>query len=109
MKTRLHSLSMALCLVSATALLGTGCAGDRYRQSTGEHIDDSATSLRVKRALGDDIQYKSSMVEVKTFKGTTQLSGFVNTGDQKARAADIAKRVEGVKNVENSITVKDAQ
>ena len=56
MKIQLYSLSMALCLISATALLGTGCAGDRYRQSSGEHIDDSATSSRVKRALSDETQ-----------------------------------------------------
>ena len=109
MKIQLHGLSLAACLATATALLSTGCAGDRYKQSTGEHIDDRATSSRVKSALGDDTQYKYSMVEVKTFKGTTQLSGFVNTRDQKSRAADIANRVEGVKHVENNITVKDAQ
>ena len=82
MKMQLQSLSLAACLVTAAALLSTGCAGDRYRQSTGEHIDDSATSTRVKSALADDTQYKYSMVQVKTFKGTTQLSGFVNTRDQ---------------------------
>ena len=76
MKIQLHSLSLAACLATATALLSTGCAGDRYRQSTGELIDDRATSSRVRRALGDDTQYKYSMVEVNTFKGTTQLIGW---------------------------------
>ncbi|HTD65218.1 MAG TPA: BON domain-containing protein, partial [Candidatus Limnocylindria bacterium] len=90
-----------------TMVTFTGCAGDRYKQSTGEHIDDKATSMRVRSALGDDVQYKYPMVEVKTFKGTSQLSGFVNTRDQKNRASDIAKRVEGVHNVENNITVKE--
>ena len=52
MKIQLYGLSLGLCFVSATALLGTGCAGDRYRQSTGEQIDDSATSSRVKHAGG---------------------------------------------------------
>ena len=52
MKIQLYGLSLGLCLVSATAWLGTGCAGDRYRQSTGEQIDDSATSSRVKHAGG---------------------------------------------------------
>jgi osmotically-inducible protein OsmY len=45
-------------------------------------------------------------VEVKTFKGTVQLSGFVNTSDQKNRAGDIAKQVSGVKEIQNNITVK---
>jgi osmotically-inducible protein OsmY len=108
MKTRMKSIGIAVWLgTSAALVLTSGCAGDRYHQSTGEHIDDKATSMRVKSALGDDAQYKYPMVEVKTFKGTVQLSGFVNTRDQKNRAGDVAKRVEGVHNVENNITVKE--
>lgn len=108
MKTKIQSISMAFWLATSAALvITTGCAGDRYHQSTGEHIDDKATSVRVRSALSDDAQYKYPMVEVKTFKGTVQLSGFVNTRDQKSRAGDLAKKVEGVRNVENNITVKD--
>ncbi len=108
MKTKIQSLSIAIWLATSAALvLTSGCAGDRYRQSTGEHIDDKATSVRAKSALSDDAQYKYPMVEVKTFKGTVQLSGFVNTRDQKSRAGDLAKKVEGVRNVENNITVMD--
>ena len=109
MKTTIHSLGLTVLLATSVLLIGAGgCAGDRYKQSTGEHIDDKATSMRVKSALGDDVEYKYPMVEVKTFKGVTQLSGFVNSRDQKSRAADIAKRVEGVKSIENNITVKGA-
>jgi hyperosmotically inducible periplasmic protein len=108
MKTKLHSIGVAVCLGTAAALLSvTGCAGDRHKQSTGEYIDDKATSLRVKSALHDDVQYKYPQVEVKTFKGNCQLSGFVDTQEQKARAGDIAKRIEGVHNVENKITVNN--
>ena len=108
MKLKIESMAVAIWLGTCTALITTsGCAGDRYHQSTGEHIDDKATSMRVKSALGDDTQYKYPMVQVKTFKGTAQLSGFVNTGEQKSRAGDIAKRVEGVRTVENNITVKE--
>jgi len=108
MKTKMHIVGLVICLVTPAALVGlSGCAGNRYEQSTGEHIDDRATSSRVKEALSDDTQYKYSQVEVKTFKGTVQLSGFVNTRDQKGRAGDIAKRVEGVKDIENNITVKE--
>ncbi len=102
----LGSIGVAAWLGMA-ALIGGGCAGDRYHQSTGEQIDDKGTSMRVKSALGDDSQYKYPMVEVKTFKGTVQLSGFVDTRDQKSKAGDIAKKVEGVKDVVNNITVKD--
>lgn len=108
MKTKMKSIGFAVWLGTCAALVMTsGCAGDRYNQSTGERVDDKAASMRVKSALSDDAQYKYPMVEVKTFKGTAQLSGFVNTRDQKARAGDIAKRIEGVRDVENNITVKE--
>jgi osmotically-inducible protein OsmY len=87
-------------------ILATGCAGDRYDRSTGESIDDSATTGRVKSALGSDNIYKYPDVKVTTFKGRVQLSGFVDNGDQKSKATDIAKRVDGVKDVENHISVK---
>src|SRR4029078_6795345 len=73
----------------------TGCAGDRYTQSTGERIDDKADSGRVRKALSDDTQYKYGDVTVATFKGVVQLSGFVNSRDQKNRAGDLAKKVQG--------------
>ena len=85
----------------------TGCAGDRYTQSTGEHLDDRTTSSRVKKALDADPQYKYAGVDVKTFKATVQLSGFVNTKDQKNRAGELARAVNGVNEVENNITVKE--
>jgi osmotically-inducible protein OsmY len=107
MKTKITTLCLALCLGLPVVITGlTGCAGDRYQRSTGEYIDDKALTMRVKSALGDNPEYKFSDVEVKSFKGTVQLAGFVNTGDQKKKAAQIAEKVQGVKNVENNITVK---
>jgi hyperosmotically inducible protein len=102
-------LSALILSVSALAMAGglMGCAGDRYTQSTGEHIDDKAESSRVRSALNEDTQYKYEDVKVQTFKGVVQLSGFVNSRDQKNRAGDLAKKVQGVKDVENNITVKE--
>ncbi len=100
-------MGLAICLGVATAVTGlTGCAGSRSQRSTGESIDDTATTARVKSALHGDAQYKYPDVEVHTFKGTTQLSGFVASGEQKSRASTIARGVEGVRNVENNITIK---
>jgi hyperosmotically inducible periplasmic protein len=100
-------LGLAFCLGALPlATMVTGCAGDKYHQSTGEAIDDKGVSTRVKSALSNDAQYKYDGVEVTTFKGTVQLSGFVDTSAQKSRAADLAKGVEGVKDLENNITVK---
>jgi len=88
-------------------LITTGCAGDRYHESTGESIDDSAITVRVKGALGGDSQYKYDDVRVTTFKGTVQLSGFVSNRDARNHAGDLAKNTEGVKQVENSIALKE--
>jgi len=96
----------ALLGAGFTTITFTGCAGNQYERSTGESIDDRATTTRVKSALGGDSQYKYSDVKVTTFKGTVQLSGFVDTRDQKSRATDLAKNVTGVRDVVNNISVK---
>lgn len=101
----IKTLCIAFALaVSAVAGL-SGCAGDRYHESSGEYVDDTSLTARVKSALGDD-SYKYPDVKVTTFKGTVQLSGFVDAKAQKDRAGDIAKGVQGVKDVDNNITVK---
>jgi osmotically-inducible protein OsmY len=103
-----NGLGIVLCVVALPMVtMLAGFAGDRYHQSTGEAIDDKGTSMRVKSALSNDAEYKYAGVEVQTFKGTVQLSGFVNTSAQKSRAVDLAKSVEGVKEVDNKISVKE--
>lgn len=105
----LKVLALSLCVGVLPIVCGvTSCStGSRYKQSTGEYIDDHGLSSRVKKALGEDHRYKYADVNVVTFKGVVQLSGFVNTKDQKNRAGDLAKTVEGVKEIENNITVKE--
>jgi len=106
----LKVLALILC-VGTLPLVGgvTGCStGSRYQQSTGEYIDDHGMSSRVRKALAADTQYKYGDVSVRTFKGVVQLSGFVNSRDQKNRAGDLARKVEDVKLVENNITVKES-
>ena len=110
MKIQSNSLCLALCLSLSTAAVVatfTGCvAGDRYNRSTGEYIDDKSIDSRVKDALSDNPEYKFEGVNVTSFKGNVQLSGFVDTYAQKYTASGIAKQVQGVKDVENDITVK---
>jgi len=84
-----------------------GCAGNRYERSTGEYIDDKALNSRVRSALADHPEYKFGDVNVASFRGVVQLSGFVNTPEQKRTAGTIAEKVQGVRSVENNITVKD--
>jgi osmotically-inducible protein OsmY len=102
---KLNVLTVAFALGVSAVVGMTGCAGDRYHESTGEYVDDTALTARVKSALGDD-SYKYPDVKVTSFKGTVQLSGFVDDKAQKERAGTIAKGVQGVKDVDNNITVK---
>ena len=105
-----NNLCLALCMGPLTAgavVTFTGCAGDRNNRSTGEYIDDKSLDARVKDAFSDNPEYKFGGVNVTAFKGTVQLSGFVDISAQKSKARDIAKEVQGVKDVENNITVKD--
>jgi osmotically-inducible protein OsmY len=97
-------LATAALLLSAAALTTGGCTVHRYDQNGGEY--DTVTSQRVISTLHADAEYRFSMVEVATLKGTAYLSGQVDTYDHKRRAAEIARHVEGVSNVVNHVTVK---
>ena len=103
----LKVLALIACLALPLAGGLAGCAGDRYNQSTGQRLDDNRTAERVKDALAHDPQYKYDGVNVVAFKGVVQLSGFVNTPEQKRVAGEIAQRVQGARSVENNITTKD--
>jgi hyperosmotically inducible protein len=105
MKNHLPKLVSLLALVGALGSFA-GCAGTPTKESTGESIDDTAITTKVKSALLNDSRVKSTEISVTTFKGTVQLSGFVDNGDQKSAAKEDAKAVEGVKDVDNNITVK---
>lgn len=96
----------ALVLGTSAAVCMTGCAGDKYHESTGEGIDDTAITARVKSALSGDNMYKYPDVHVTTFKGTVQLSGFVRSRDERSHAVDLAKNCAGVKDVTDSISIK---
>jgi osmotically-inducible protein OsmY len=108
-KINILCLALALGLSTAAITAVTGCAGNKYDRSTGEYIDDQTLTHRVNDALKDNPEYKFEGVVVNVFRGTVQLSGFVNTHDQKSKAYDIAKNVEGIKDVVNNISVKETQ
>ena len=98
---------MALMALGSGGLITLhGCAGTATRQSTGEYVDDAAITAKVKAAFVKDEIVEALQVDVTTFKGNVQLSGFVDTAEQKARAAQVAGTVEGVTNVTNNITIK---
>lgn len=83
-----------------------GCAATKHKESTGEYIDDSVITVKVKKAIFDDPMLKVFQVNVETFKGVVQLSGFVDSAQVSAKAEEVAKSVAGVKSVKNSLIVK---
>ena len=88
-----------------------GCATDStdrdsHKRSAGRYIDDKMLVGKVKGALGDSAVYKFPDVNVHTYNGTVQLTGFVDTMDQKRKAEEIARNVSGVNAVQNQITLK---
>ena len=92
-------------LVSSAMLLGA-CAGTATHESTGEYIDDTAITGKVKTALLQDKQVSGLNINVESFKGKVQLSGFAGTAEERARAVKIAGDVPGVKSVSNDIRLK---
>jgi osmotically-inducible protein OsmY len=83
-----------------------GCASSRKQESTGEYIDDSVLTTKVKAEIFNDPELKVLQINVESYKGVVQLSGFVNSTRASARAARLAQSVNGVKGVKNSIIVK---
>jgi osmotically-inducible protein OsmY len=82
------------------------CASTRTQESTGEYVDDSVITTKVKALLAEDDLVKSFQIGVETFKGTVQLSGFVNSPRAVDKAGHIARSVKGVNAVRNNLIVK---
>ena len=107
MQIKLKQMILAAALGTAVAVTGlTGCHTEG--RSAGTYIDDRVVSSRVKGALDHAHVYKFPNVDVSSFNGTVQLSGFVETASQKNSAGQIASQVEGVKQLVNNITVQGA-
>ena len=83
-----------------------GCASSAKQEGTGEYIDDSVITTKVKAAIFNEPNLKSAEVNVETFKGTVQLSGFVSTQTEINKAVELARGVSGVKSVKNDMRVK---
>ena len=82
------------------------CASTRTRESTGEYVDDSVITTKVKSLLAADDFLKSFQIGVESFKGVVQLSGFVNSQKAVDKAVEIVGSVKGVKSVKNDLIVK---
>jgi osmotically-inducible protein OsmY len=93
-------------LAAAAMTVAMGCAATSSRESTGEYIDDTAITTKVKTAIFNDASLKSNDISVETFKGRVQLSGFVDTRADIAQAGTVAKGVGGVTSVKNDLRLK---
>jgi osmotically-inducible protein OsmY len=82
------------------------CTATRTQSSAGEYVDDSVITTKVKSLLASDDFLKSFQISVESFKGTVQLSGFVNSQKAVDKAGEIARSVQGVKSLKNDLIVK---
>lgn len=92
--------------LSVLLLSFLGCAPTSTREGTGEYIDDTVITTKVKAAIFNEPTLKSSEINVETFKGVVQLSGFVNSHDDMHKAVSVARNVKGVASVKNDMRQK---
>lgn len=100
-KRKLASVAAALVLASAL-----GCAATSKHEGTGEYVDDTVITTKVKAAILNEPTLKSAEINVETFKGVVQLSGFVSAAGNEATAVKVASAVGGVKSVKNDMRLK---
>ena len=100
--SRLSRVVAVMLMISFVA----ACAGSKTKESTGEYVDDSVITSTVKAKLLEDKEVSGLAINVETFKGVVQLSGFAKTEAERQKAAQLAHAVGGVKDVKNDIRLK---
>lgn len=102
-----HRAALVLAAIMGTAMLAA-CSSTPSQQSTGQAIDDGVVTAKVKAKLIEDPVTKAHQINVDTFKGTVQLSGFVESNEARTRALQLARDVDGVKQVKDSLQIRKA-
>ena len=97
----LSPLFVAVTLVSVV-----GCASTPKQEGTGEYVDDTVITGKVKSAILNEPTLKVAEINVETFKGIVQLSGFVSSQAAATKAVSVARDVGGVKSVKNDMQIK---
>jgi osmotically-inducible protein OsmY len=101
------NLNRVSTLLAALAMATTlGCASTAKSESTGQYVDDTVITAKVKSAILGEPSLKSAEINVETFKGIVQLSGFVRSKENVNTAVVVAKNVTGVMSVKNDMLVK---
>ena len=101
---QLNSISAVFLAILLATILG--CAPTPTREGTGEYVDDTVITTKVKAAIFNEPSLKSAEINVETFKGTVQLSGFVKYKADINTAVNVARNVAGVKSVKNDMRLK---
>ena len=104
MKLSTKRFATFLFAMALASLLG--CASTATQEGTGEYIDDTVITTKVKSAIFGEPSLKSAEINVETFKGVVQLSGFVSSASDERKATELARSVKGVKSVKDDIRVK---
>ena len=104
MTQRIKRLSTFILMLLLAAFMG--CASTPGREGTGEYLDDAAITAKVKAAVFNEPTLKSAEINVETFKGVVQLSGFVRSQGDINQAVQVARGVAGVKSVKNDMRLK---
>ena len=99
----LAAIAVALALVGAV-----GCSSTSTRESTGQYVDDSTITTKVKAKFVEDKTVSALRIHVETFQGVVQLSGFADTDAERDRAIELARSVAGVRSVKDDIQVKNS-
>ena len=86
--------------------MALGCASTAKTEGTGEYIDDTVVTAKVKAAIFNEPTLKSAEINVETFKGVVQLSGFVNSREDINKAVTVARQIPGVTSVKNDMRLK---
>jgi hyperosmotically inducible protein len=105
MKT-LNTRGLVAATLLGLAVVASGCAGTATTKSTGDVIDDATIATKVKAKLVEDPIVKAMNIQVETFKGTVQLSGFASSQAEADRAVQLARDTSGVRSVKNDIRLK---
>jgi osmotically-inducible protein OsmY len=98
----------ALLLAAILGAALVACTSTPTQQSTGEVIDDGVVTAKVKAALIEDPVTKAHQINVETFKGTVQLSGFVESDEARTRALQLVRDIDGVKSVKDAMEIRDS-
>lgn len=95
-----------MVIAAVVALSVSACAPTATQEGTGGYIDDTVITTKVKTELLKDESLKSTEINVETFKGKVQLSGFVTSPQAANRAVEVTRTVKGVKSVVNTLQIK---